>query len=170
MPTSRRSPHHPAQQNAYLYPLGLGIHHSGVEVHGVEYAFGGHDFDAPGVFATAPRAAPGTLAFREAVRIGTTPLSPAQVQRVVRAMGSEYKGNSYHLLERNCNQFSDDLCRRLTGAPAPAWVNRLAGLAVSLHCLLPAGWVPPLRPPTAPAPGGDERAALLADAAPAAAR
>jgi deubiquitinase DESI2 len=34
----------------------------------------------------------------------------------------------------------------------PGWINRLAGLAVALHCLLPASWVPPLLmapPPTA---------------------
>lgn len=55
----------------------------------------------------------------------------------------------YHLLQMNCNHFSSDLCARLTGQPAPAWINRLASIAVSLHCLLPTGWVPPLRPPTA---------------------
>ena len=49
----------------------------------------------------------------------------------------------------NCNHFSSELCSRLTGQPAPLWINRLASLAVSLHCLLPTGWVPPLRPPTA---------------------
>lgn len=54
----------------------------------------------------------------------------------------------YHLLQMNCNHFSSDLCARLTGQPAPSWINRLAGIAVSLHCLLPPGWVPPLRPPT----------------------
>lgn len=39
---------------------------------------------------------------------------------------------------------------RATGnAPKPAQINRLAGLAVMLHCLLPASWVPPLATPTA---------------------
>ena len=28
-------------------------------------------------------------------------------------------------------------------------VNRLAGMAIMLHCLLPTSWVPPLSPPTA---------------------
>lgn len=55
----------------------------------------------------------------------------------------------YHLLQMNCNHFSSDLCERMTGQPAPQWINRLASIAVSLHCLLPTGWVPPLRPPTA---------------------
>ena len=29
-----------AEQNAYLYWAGVGIYHSGVEVYGVEYAYG----------------------------------------------------------------------------------------------------------------------------------
>lgn len=33
--------------------------------------------------------------------------------------------------------------------PMHPQVNRLANLAVGLHCLLPQGWVPPLRPPQA---------------------
>ena len=60
----------------------------------------------------------------------------------------------------NCNHFSSDLTERLTGLAAPTWINRLASIAVSLHCLLPTGWVPPLRPPTAPPPLGDGQLSL----------
>lgn len=137
------------QQNDYTYWCGIGVFHSGVEVFGVEYAFGGHEFDTPGVFATNPREAPGTVAWREAVPVGFTDMSQEEVHTLVQRMGQEYKGNRYHLLQMNCNHFSSDLCARLTGQPAPAWINRLASIAVSLHCLLPTGWVPPLRPPTA---------------------
>ncbi|KAL4445307.1 hypothetical protein ABPG77_011132 [Micractinium sp. CCAP 211/92] len=145
------------QQNDWTYWCGFGVFHSGVEVYGVEYAFGGHEYDAPGVFATNPREAPGTVAWREAVPVGHTDLSPAEVHAVVQQMGQQYRGNRYHLLQMNCNHFSSDLCARLTGQPAPAWINRLAAIAVSLHCLLPTGWVPPLRPPTAaPLLGSDE--------------
>ena len=156
--------------NSWLHSLGVGIYHSGVEIYGVEYAFGGHEYDAPGVFATHPRAAPGA-AWREAIPIGHTSLSQAQVYELVQEMGREYKGNIYHLLQLNCNTFSADLCHRLTGRLPPSWVNRLASVAVSLHCLLPQGWVPPLRPPSMlpgagmPLGGGGEsdRQALLPD-------
>lgn len=156
------------EQNNWTHWAGVGIYHSGVEIYGVEYAFGGHEYDAPGVFATHPRAAPGTVQWREAILVGRTHLSPAEVYALVQGMGQEYKGNRYHLLQMNCNTFSSDLCKRLTGTDPPGWVNRLANLAVSLHCLLPQGWVPPLRPPTAimnaehlPGPRGDDERTML---------
>jgi deubiquitinase DESI2 len=46
-------------QNNVMYWMGVGVYHTGVEVHGIEYAFGGHDYDLSGVFATNPREAPG---------------------------------------------------------------------------------------------------------------
>jgi hypothetical protein len=46
-----------------------------------------------------------------------------EVQEVVQALGNEYKGTAYHLLERNCNHFSNELCLKLTGNPAPSWVS-----------------------------------------------
>ena len=50
-------------------------------------------------------------------------MSPQRVQQAVQEMGEQYKGNAYHLLQRNCNHFSNDLCRKLTGKEAPLWVS-----------------------------------------------
>ncbi|DBA93725.1 TPA: hypothetical protein ACH3X3_013792 [Trebouxia sp. C0006] len=166
-----------SDQNSWTYWCGVGIFHSGLEVYGVEYAYGGHEYDVSGVFATNPKDAPGpgespllnelqlqagasctpawlnvlhfAVLFRENVLVGHTQMSPQRVQQAVQEMGEQYKGNAYHLLQRNCNHFSNDLCVKLTGQPAPLWINRLAGMAVMLHCLIPTAWVPPLSPPTA---------------------
>jgi len=90
----------------------------------------GHEYDMSGVFATAPRDAPGpgaallraphcrrpavpcavaeltrgacAVTWRESVVIGHTSLEPHEVQDVVQQLGYEFRGNSYHLLERNC--------------------------------------------------------------------
>ena len=51
--------------------------------------------------------------------------------------GAPRPGNSYSLLERNCNHFSDQLCRSLVQRPAPRYINRLAGLGQRLSCILP---------------------------------
>mmetsp|Transcript_35035 Transcript_35035/g.63028 ORF Transcript_35035/g.63028 Transcript_35035/m.63028 type:complete len:211 (+) Transcript_35035:58-690(+) len=137
-----------APQNAWFYWCGVGIYHSGVEVYGVEYAYGGHEYDSPGIFATAPKEPPGQVVFRESILIGETDLSHQEVYRLVQQMGNEYKGNKYHLLQRNCNHFASDFCAQLSGKIAPYWINRLAGIAVMLHCLLPSSMVPPLILPT----------------------
>ncbi|KAK9818449.1 hypothetical protein WJX74_002434 [Apatococcus lobatus] len=134
--------------NSWTYWCGVGVFHSGVEVYGVEYAFGGHDLDISGVFATSPKDAPGPVVYRESVVVGETSASPEEVQQIVQRLGDKFRGTSYHLLQRNCNHFSDMLCERLTGHQAPLWINRLASWAVMLHCLLPPGWVPPLHPPS----------------------
>lgn len=136
-----------SSQNSWSYWCGVGIFHAGVEVYGIEYAFGGHDYDYSGVFATKPRDAPGQVIFRESIHMGETTLSQSEVQKLVQQMGQQYKGNRYHLLQCNCNHFANDLCQRLAGKPAPSWINRLAGVAVALHCLLPTTWVPPLSTP-----------------------
>ncbi|KAG2423500.1 hypothetical protein HXX76_015248 [Chlamydomonas incerta] len=81
--------------------------------------------------------------------MGETHLSQAEIHALVQRMGNDYKGTNYHLLQRNCNHFANDLCVQLVGKEAPTWVNRLAGLAVMLHCLIPPSWVPPLQTPSA---------------------
>mmetsp|Transcript_2337 Transcript_2337/g.3876 ORF Transcript_2337/g.3876 Transcript_2337/m.3876 type:complete len:195 (-) Transcript_2337:778-1362(-) len=133
------------QHNAYTYCLGVGIFHAGVEVYSTEYAYGGHEFDYTGVFATNPRDAPGQVLFRESVYVGDTDLTQEEVHQVIVKMGQDYKGNRYHLLQRNCNHFAADVVHRLTGQRQPSWINRAAGLAVMFHCLLPPTWVPPLQ-------------------------
>ena len=62
------------------------------------------------------------VVWRESVVIGETSMGAQEVQEVVQQLGSEYKGTAYHLLERNCNHFSNELCLKLTGKPAPLWV------------------------------------------------
>ncbi len=44
---------------------------------------------------------------------------------------------------------SDQPLMHLTSGAICLQVNRLAGLAIMLHCLLPPSWVPPLTPPNA---------------------
>lgn len=63
-------------------------------------------------------------------------MSPQRVQQAVQEMGEQYKGNAYHLLQRNCNHFSNDLCVKLTGQPAPLWVSLMLQTGIcAQHCL-----------------------------------
>ena len=48
--------------------------------------------------------------------IGYTSLEPHEVQDVVQQLGYEFRGNSYHLLERNCARLACGRARRLSSA------------------------------------------------------
>ncbi|KAJ9702649.1 hypothetical protein PVL29_004402 [Vitis rotundifolia] len=122
--------------NGYAYWLGLGIYHSGVQVHGVEYAFGAHEHPTTGIFEVEPKQCPG-FTFRKSILIGRTDLGPKDVRTFMEKLAEEYSGNTYNLITRNCNHFCNDVCNRLTGKPIPRWVNRLARLGFLCNCVLP---------------------------------
>ena len=44
-----------SQVNSYTYEFGVGVFHSGVEVMGTEYTFGGHENSSSGIFTHTPR-------------------------------------------------------------------------------------------------------------------
>jgi len=123
--------------NGYAYWLGLGIYHSGVQVHDVEYGFGAHDHSSTGIFEVEPRQCPG-FSFRKSILIGRTDMDPQEVRAFMEGLAHEYPGNSYHLISRNCNHFCNDVCIQLTGKSIPRWVNRLARLGFFCNCVLPA--------------------------------
>ncbi|WVZ55043.1 hypothetical protein U9M48_005759 [Paspalum notatum var. saurae] len=124
--------------NHYLYWFGLGIFHSGIEVHGMEYGFGAHEYPTSGVFQVEPKSCPGFI-FRRSVCVGTTDMSRSQVRTCIEDLAEEYHGDTYHLIIKNCNHFTADVCKRLTGKPVPGWVNRLAKLGSLFNCVLPEG-------------------------------
>mmetsp|Transcript_20094 Transcript_20094/g.42898 ORF Transcript_20094/g.42898 Transcript_20094/m.42898 type:complete len:340 (-) Transcript_20094:1-1020(-) len=112
---------------------GWGIFHSGVEVHGREFAFGGHGDSTTGVWAGKPQAIEGAT-FREKVLIGKTGLDAYQLRQAVAAIASQWSGESYDTLTRNCNHFTTHLCLELTGKPPPRRINRCAE-SVIVRCL-----------------------------------
>nr|GMD84355.1 deSI-like protein At4g17486 [Ipomoea batatas] len=106
--------------NGYLYWAGVGVFHTGVEVYGVEYAFGAHEYPTSGVFEIEPRQCPG-FKFRKSIFIGTTYLDPIQIREFMELQSSNYSGDSYHLIMKNCNHFCEDVCYKLTGNRIPKW-------------------------------------------------
>ncbi|ERN00211.1 hypothetical protein AMTRI_Chr13g115900 [Amborella trichopoda] len=122
--------------NNYLYWVGLGIFHSGIEVHGLEYGFGAHDFPTSGVFEVEPKSCPGFI-YRRSIFLGSTDMSLSEFRTFMENLAGKYHGDTYHLIAKNCNHFSDDVCMKLTGKPIPGWVNRLARLGSFCSCLLP---------------------------------
>ena len=100
---------------------------------------------ASAYIASADKLWVSVVLFRESVLVGYTSMTPQHVQQAVQEMGEQYKGNAYHLLQRNCNHFSNDLCRKLTGKEAPLWVSQLARtdsvFLLSIYlCMCQAAW------------------------------
>lgn len=122
--------------NNYTFWFGFGIFHSGIEVHGKEYGFGAHDFPVSGVFEVEPRSCPGFI-YRNSIPLGRISMSPSDFREFIESMASEYHGDTYHLISKNCNHFTDDVSNRLVGKHIPGWVNRLAKLGALCSCLLP---------------------------------
>ncbi|CAH2077302.1 unnamed protein product, partial [Thlaspi arvense] len=115
------------QMNMYGYWLGIGIYHSGLEVHGVEYGYGAHEKSSTGIFEVEPRKCPG-FTFRKSILVGETEMKAKEVRSFMEKLGEEYQGNKYHLITRNCNHFCNQACLKLTQKAIPSWVNRLARL------------------------------------------
>ncbi|XP_051114632.1 deSI-like protein At4g17486 [Andrographis paniculata] len=122
--------------NNYLYWFGCGIFHSGVEAHGLEYGFGAHEYPTSGVFEVEPRSCPGFI-FRRSIVLGSIDLSHSEFKSFMEHLSNKYHGDTYNLISKNCNHFTEDVCLQLTGKPIPGWVNRLARLGSLCNCLLP---------------------------------
>lgn len=103
-------------------------------VHGVEYAFGAHDYPTSGVFEVEPRQCPG-FKFRKSIFIGMTCLDTKEVREFMERHAASYNGDTYHLIVKNCNHFCKDVCHKLTAKKIPNWVNRLAkiGMVFLVH-------------------------------------
>ncbi len=75
--------------NEYTGNVGLGVYHSGLEVYGREYAYGGHPFPFSGVFDICPRHA-GELGeqfrFKQSLHLGNTDFSSGDVDKVRRSV------------------------------------------------------------------------------------
>ncbi|CAH8387418.1 unnamed protein product [Eruca vesicaria subsp. sativa] len=122
--------------NNYLYWFGIGIFHSGIESHGLEYCYGAHEYPTSGVYEVEPKNCPGFI-FRRSVLLGTTTMSRSEFRTYMEKLSRKYHGDTYHLIAKNCNHFTEEVCFQLTGKPIPGWINRLARVGSFCNCLLP---------------------------------
>lgn len=138
--------------NEYTTPLGLGVYHTGVEIYGTEYAYGGHPFSFSGVFEIPPKDAEElgeNFKFKTSIEVGFTDFTREDVALLVANLGNQFPGDQYHLLHRNCNHFAQDFVQTLCGKDLPKWVNRLATVSANIPFIekaLPKEWLTPLPP------------------------
>jgi hypothetical protein len=130
--------------------LGTGAYHVGVEINGIEYAYGATSLpDKPGIFSCIPKLSPG-YQYRTSIDFGEVPLirktwvqvpgkDPKRTEfqqieefvdgrTIVKEMAPEYLGIDYDILRKNCCTFAHDACLRLgvQENKIPSWFRNLA--------------------------------------------
>lgn len=64
-------------------------------------------------------------------------MSPSDFRSFMEKLSRKYHGDTYHLIAKNCNHFTEEVCLQVTGKPIPGWINRMArvGKAIKLSYL-----------------------------------
>ena len=95
-----------------------GAYHTGVEIAGQEYSF-----SMEGISAGLPKRCPAGVTYHSQIEMGRT---SKNVHSTIQNMRSRFPQGSYDILTKNCNVFSEALCKELVGKSIPSWINRLA--------------------------------------------
>lgn len=100
------------------------IYHTGVQVYDQEYYFGG------GICADAPGSTPyGTPLTMQSM--GNTSKTRAQFIHFLATISATFTMHTYHLLDNNCNNFSDACCHFLLQKHIPQHILDLPGEALN---------------------------------------
>ena len=120
--------------NSITHSLGLGTYHSGVVIRNTEYTFSGES----GVFSHKPRDI--DAVFLESIFMGKTDVSSlSELNEIINELKQDFKPSDYNPLKKNCNHFSNELCKRLLdGKTIPNWVNRTAGIGSFFSKFIPS--------------------------------
>lgn len=117
--------------------IGGGVYHAGVEIFGVEFAYGATEITGTGVTKCYPRCHPGHT-YRSTVMMGQTKFSEFKVNKIMERLVDEWQGNEYHFIRKNCLDFSNALCQELGVGKIPGWVDRYGRTAEKLGNVLSA--------------------------------
>jgi hypothetical protein len=118
--------------NKVMKWFGTGVYHCGVAIHGNEYSYGQTEDETSGVFEMEPENHP-VHAFKQAVHMGDTCKTEEEVLAIVQELSQVWMGLDYHLLDHNCCDFSNELCKRLDVGQVPGWVKSAAGVGSSVN-------------------------------------
>jgi len=123
--------------NNFVRSCGCAMYHSGVEVYGLEVAYGGRDSDRSGVYLTNPREGC-DQPYAQTLEVGRTEKTWNKVISLLMDIKDLYRANEYDILWWNCHDFTQELVKILIpGWTAPKWLNRLASVGQVLDTCIP---------------------------------
>ena len=113
--------------NKWTYHLGLGKFHSGIEIYGIEYAYGPVD----GVMNIDPKSGviKNKVTFRTSLKLGETTKSRSEVRDLINDIDDHFLPDQYDPFSQNSNHFTDRVAGRLCHTTIPQWVNSIPDLA-----------------------------------------
>ena len=118
--------------NGLLYPAGLGLNHTGVEVMGSEYSYA----TGVGIVESTPKEAPVGATFRESIDLGSFEKG-GDLKHAIANLSREFGPRNYNLFTKNCNHFSNAIVFYLLEIDIPSHINRMADMGSYVSCLLP---------------------------------
>lgn len=139
-----------SEVNSALHELGTGCYHVGVDINGIEYAYGqSHVPGRTGIFPCKPMHSMG-YQYRTTIDLGQRTVARRKWKRVprpdasgedrievekyidgrqiIKEMIPQYMGVDYDLLRKNCCTFARDVCLRMNvpEEEIPSWFRNLA--------------------------------------------
>jgi hypothetical protein len=124
---------------------GFGAYHTSLDVHGYCYTFGAGGGIQKSQISNKAIHVPRNGVFKESITLGPCAMARGEINEVVNRLRLKFfTETSYHLLNRNCNHFTETFATALVLAgqladqnpPSlktfPAWVNRLAKSSTAL--------------------------------------
>lgn len=101
-----------------------GIWHTGIVVYNREYYFGGGICADP--IGGTPYGTPHTIE-----SMGTSTKTPTEFRDFLSSIAPNFTFATYHLLDNNCNNFSDQCCQFLVGKSIPQYILDLPSEAMN---------------------------------------
>jgi hypothetical protein len=126
-----------------LTPMGLGAYHTSLDVHSYTYTYGAGGGIQKTLAFNKYIHIPRNAVFKQSLVLGSCTMSRGQINECLNKLRTTFTGTSYHLLNRNCNHFTETfataiilgdqlLVRNSISSSSsslqtyPPWVNRLA--------------------------------------------
>mmetsp|Transcript_15775 Transcript_15775/g.29494 ORF Transcript_15775/g.29494 Transcript_15775/m.29494 type:complete len:216 (+) Transcript_15775:138-785(+) len=118
-----------------MTPTGFGTYHTSLDVGGFNYSFAATSGATSGITKTkaidptSPQAlssCPPGVTYTESLILSSSSPSPSSLSKILNSLSKTFTPTSYHLLNRNCNHFTEALTLSLNLPSYPPYLNRCA--------------------------------------------